>query len=375
MPFDNNQPEAINQMIEFGTKLIDSNIKFDLYVNEMIKNFFPEANIDIVKIMLEWAKYPTLRMITLDNLKEIEINERTTKFKKQVKNTIVSQDQYNKFNAIIENIKGSHVFGNANNSKLQNYKEIKCWNDIFDTISLYERFPSYIGFSYDNQTFANAENIISYVNFTEIIKSIWISNINHIQSKNDKFEQFVEKFDKEVESLTSKINDLERENELQSEGCAIDCYNNKLINDKFEDSLHKMRIDQHDFREEVQLLKCHIVNLINKLNKECVISCNNKFEQSLEKLTTVNDDLREQVQLLTFQIKNLEDKNQFLQDQIVSDTRKINLIQSKLGEFERKYTPELISYDYNVIKARLDPIRSELKMAQRIFAKIIHKNY
>ncbi len=277
MLFDN-KLETINDMIEFSIELIDSNVEFDFYVNEMIKKFFPEANIDIVKKMCEWAKYPTLCMITLNELRKIEINERTTEFKKTVAHNIVSQDQYNTFQNMISYIRGAQTLGYYMNSRIIEWNnannEFGSWNNIVISIQ-----NNGIGFgpNQHNQSMY-AENIIYHIKFTETIRSIWKSK-------------------------------------------------------------------------------------------------NNKFEQSIETLTITNNELNKQVQSLTIQIKNLEDRNQLLQDQITSDARKINLIQSKLDAIERKYTPELIEYNYEEISARLDPIRSELKMTQRIFARIIRNHY
>ncbi len=271
MSFNNTQSDTINKMIEFGTKIIDSNLEFDIYIKEMIHRFFPGANIDIITKMLEWAKYPTLCMITLDNLKDMEINERTTKFKKQVKDTIVSQDQYNAFNNMIELIRGCSTFGYYKYSNVSvweiNNQPMLSWNNI--TIFIQDNRAGF-GPNQHNM-FMIAENIISHIKFTETIRSIWMNNNNRIQSRNE------------------------------------------------------------------------------------------KFEQSLENLTMINDELCKQVQSLTSQIKKLENKNQLLQD--------------RLNTIEGKYTPELIKYDYDEIRARLDPIRSELKITQRIFARIIRNHY
>ncbi len=82
---------------------------------------------------------------------------------------------------------------------------------------------------------------------------------------------------------------------------------------------------------------------------------------------------------LELEIKQLKSEKteeiEQLKEQLDTYRNTIELIQNKLDAIERKYTPELIEYNYDEIKARLDPIRSELKMTQRIFARIIRAHY
>ncbi len=134
--------------------------------------------------------------------------------------------------------------------------------------------------------------------------------------------------------------------------------------------------DRISFRQEyskyVSAHKAHINSrLIEKIQKNDSDRIA-KLELEIEQLKS---EKNKEIESLTSQIKNLENKNQLLQNQITNDNYKINLIQSKLDAIERKYTPELIEYNYEEISARLDPIRSELKMAQRIFARIIRTHY
>ncbi len=46
-------------------------------------------------------------------------------------------------------------------------------------------------------------------------------------------------------------------------------------------------------------------------------------------------------------------------------------MQTKLEALEAKVSPELIKYDYEEIKQRIDPIRDELMIASRIFDRIL----
>lgn len=271
MPFDN-QLTTINQMIESATELIDSNIEFDLYINEMIKQFFPEGNINVVKKMCEWAKYSNLHIISFKELQEIEINERTTIFKEKVKDTTLSQNEINTFNYLIKCIRDCTLFGTINESNkviiLIYAHELVNWDQIINAIQNYKSLGFGRYYNCQNNIYPNnlAENIIHHTKFTNTILSLWKGNIIH---KN---------FEKSIEALTLRVN-------------------------------------------------------------------------------------------------NLENENKILREQIDNNHIKTNMIQLKLDGIQYKYAPELIKYNYNEIKSRLDPIRKELQTTQRIFTRLIRNNY
>ncbi len=273
MLFDNNHSLLIiNKMIEFATKLMNSNLDFDVYVNEMIKKFFPKVNIDIVKKMCEWAKYPSLYVISFAELQKMEINERTAIFEKKVKDSSIVPNEFNRFNYLIKSIRDCTLFGLINESNkviiLFYAHQLGSWNQIINTMQSYKSLGFGKYYNGQNNIYPNnlAENIIHHIEFTETILSIWKGNIIH---KN--------------------------------------------------------------------------------------------FENS--------------IQALALRVNNLENENKILREQIANDQIKTNIIQSKLDSMQRKYTPELIEYNYDEIKSRLDPIRSELKIMQRIFARNIRNNY
>ena len=71
----NATPETINEMIKYGEELLLKNHweDFNEYLESMIEKFFPDAHLNVINKMLEWAKYPTLPLITLKDLKKLEI--------------------------------------------------------------------------------------------------------------------------------------------------------------------------------------------------------------------------------------------------------------------------------------------------------------
>lgn len=73
--------------------------------------------------------------------------------------------------------------------------------------------------------------------------------------------------------------------------------------------------------------------------------------------------------------KALAAENERLQAQIDEDRLEIQQLKAKLDSVERKFAPELIEYDYDEISSRLDPIRDELKMMQRVFGRAVRLRY
>lgn len=64
-------------MVQFGTHLIEQNMDFGLYQDQMINKFYPHAHIETINQMIEWAKEPLMMNITLDKLKMMLIDHAT----------------------------------------------------------------------------------------------------------------------------------------------------------------------------------------------------------------------------------------------------------------------------------------------------------
>lgn len=248
MSFSANTLEAINDMIEHGI-YGTAHLNFNEYLSSMIEEFFPDANLGIIKKMIHWSRYPTLNLITLKELREIEINQRTKEFNEKT----ASPEEANKFKS--ENI-------NINQWGLSNGKNTISingnWQSLYDIVS------------YNNGGFAKQAEITkfikSYVNFVEIVQSIWNSS--------------------------------------------------------------------------------------------------NKRDMILEDNESIQINIQEDIDNKDTQITELKNENQLMKNQLT-------ILKSKVDALERKHAPELIEYDYELIKSRIDSFRDELKMTQRIFARII----
>ena len=101
--------ECTNEMIQFGSQLDHQD--YSEYQSKMIQKFYPDADIDTINQMTEWAKYPTLNLITLDALKHIEITLTDKAFKASMINQIVGQHHLDGFNQSIACIRQSNGFG------------------------------------------------------------------------------------------------------------------------------------------------------------------------------------------------------------------------------------------------------------------------
>lgn len=92
-------------------------------------------------------------------------------------------------------------------------------------------------------------------------------------------------------------------------------------------------------------------------------------------LVLENRSIRKQLSDNEVEIKSLVGENQLLREQSNANHLVIQHLKSKIETIERKISPELIEYDYDEIKSRLDPIRSEMKIVHRVFSRLIANSY
>ena len=64
-------PELTCEMIQYGKAL--NHLDYQEYQRLMIEKFYPCADTEVVDQMVEWSKYPTLNLITVEYVKSIEI--------------------------------------------------------------------------------------------------------------------------------------------------------------------------------------------------------------------------------------------------------------------------------------------------------------
>lgn len=327
MPFSADTPEAINKIIEHGIETItnDEFDDFNMYLDKMIQRFYHDANRDIIKRMLHWARHPTLNLFTIEDLREIEIYERTKEFK----NGTMNKEEYEQFNGYTSWI--DCPFGYV--SKQRDYviiEDISNWNTLYKIVS---NGGTYNPNRNDDTHMKIIKNRLgtfsrSYVKFIEIIQSIW----NSSTIRDDMNSSYVTWYS--IHEWDNKQNELRNCQDLLKK--QLDS-SNKIINDlKGEiQTLKNENMNQTKIYNEIQTLKKQIINQ-DKIYNESI------------------DKFKEQIKMLTEQNA---------------------ILQSKVDAIERKHAPELIEYDYELIKSRIDIFRHELKMTQRIFARIINSRY
>ncbi len=100
-----------------------------------------------------------------------------------------------------------------------------------------------------------------------------------------------------------------------------------------------------------------------------------RIEHNTESLTYSVIDLSSQLQDLTDEVQRLKRKNEALEYQLESKQYELRRLTSKVNKIEHHLPTEIVEYDYDAIKERLDPIRDELNIVQRTFRRIIHAQY
>ncbi len=266
--------EETNRMIAFADEHFDYNSDVDQFIDMMVKEFFPDADIAIIKQMFEWAKYPDLKLIKVIDIMQIEKDKLTRQMKKKLNGTICSQQEYQQYENQLTQFTGSTLYTHD-----------------------YHTNPSYqtSGFRFD-----------SLVSFNNINELLWHGPDNN--------------------------------------------YYGRLY---------------ANYSQQYQL-----VNASRYIAYACVLISiwETKKKDHFQLLLSSNAKMVKQIDSLNGQLE-------YLQSQVYVSNNKISLLQTELQFIKAKFTPELVEYDYEAIKSRLDPIREELKMAQRLFARIIRNQY
>lgn len=159
--------EMINEGFAFGCNMDDDG--YLEYQDCMIQTFYPDIDLNAVKVMTNWAKFPTLNLITLDDLKDIEISA----LKKAVK-----QKQSDDLNIRIQAIHSSDAFRSCRDSYAVFPYVISCdskisWHNLSTICSSCDN--GNLGFE-SNQFEAPA--VIYTCRFVNIIQSIWRADMD-----------------------------------------------------------------------------------------------------------------------------------------------------------------------------------------------------
>ncbi len=265
--------EETNRMIAFANENFDCNSDVGQFIDVMIKEFFPDADIAIIKQIFEWSKYPHLKLIKASDIIQIEKDELPKQMKKRLNNTICSQQDYQNYHNRIAPFNTNQICSLdflVNNQ--YGYQKGKTYHENFSfnqmrNLNGYASYHCYQGHSYPTPVPLDVAG--KYIIHACIFISIWETK------KKDHFQSLL-------------------------------------------------------------------------------LSSNAKMVK---------------------QIESLNGQLEYLQSQVYVSNNKISLLQTELHSIKARFTPELVEYDYEAIKSRLDPIREELKMAQRLFARIIRNQY
>ena len=372
----------LNEMIEFGTQLIQENVGFDNYLDGMIQKFFPEADLNVIKKMYRWAMYPNLDLITVDDLKKMEIDIRTKAFKKQVADTIVGQNELDDFNNINRLITNTQQFGYV--VFKPQFRKDKHWNDgKWNTlIRLIVRAAGFLTLPPHNQ-YAYSQNVSSHARFTDAIHSIWSSNYKQQPKSNDNahikmFEAKLASCESGFKTIQYRMNlDTQRFNEDKE---VLNKQMKQLYQQRDVDKLEKFIGDsQEKIENRLHTLECSPKDLKHELNS---------LRKDIESMKMPNQrfiELNDQVQSLTTELSNLRDEKNKLEVTVEQLTWQASIAIDELrDELKQSTTPtheyvkriETIPiYDYELIKARRRLMHQEYKTAFKFFKQLIQLRY
>jgi FtsZ-binding cell division protein ZapB len=98
----NYNPTLNNEMVQFGSQL--DHLSYSEYQSEMIEKFFPDADIDMINQMIEWANQPLMKLITIKKLRSMIIDAANKRFKKQMADQIVPTNEIDQFRLQLQTI-------------------------------------------------------------------------------------------------------------------------------------------------------------------------------------------------------------------------------------------------------------------------------
>ena len=375
----------LNEMIEYGTELVQHNDNFDLYLEKMIEKFFPDAHIDVVKIMYRWATFPSLNLFKFEDLKNFEIDIRTKAFKKSIGCSIVGQNQLDVFNNINQIIQNAAHFGFMLNVNIRQYinqgQQTETWDRLMYIVNNGNNFNQGFGFgpSQPLGQYLHSENVTSHVKFTNIIHSIHSNkgNLNDLQEQLNSLHKDVDsmkmskhKFNdlnKQVQSLTGDIKNLTSQsknlNDLQEQFNSLH---------KHVDSMKMAKLKINELNKQVQSLTSNLNNLKVKKNNDiaelhdCIKNLREECKQSSSQEIT---QLKDKVSHLEAELSKAGSAFEELRDQIR---------QSSKPEEQHEYIKsiEVIPiYDYVLIKARRRLMHQEYFTAFKFFKRLIQLRY
>lgn len=222
--------ELTNEMIQFGSQLKHQD--YSEYQSMMIEKFYPTFDIDTINQMNEWVKYPTLNLITLDALKDIEIKALEKAFKLKMSTHIVGQDQLNQLNTQIQTIQSCQHFrfSETHQTKVMIFvasaSKAISWNNLSNMCLNYHE--SSFGFLNHSNGVIPSYAIYGSCSFITIIRSIWmhkqdatISTVVDLHDSTIEINEKIAKLQAEINLLKQKNADLSYQVQLTSYSLAV----------------------------------------------------------------------------------------------------------------------------------------------------------
>jgi hypothetical protein len=101
-PFSHYPELFPNAMIQFGPQL--SHLSYLEYQSEMIQKFYPNADINMINQMTEWAQQPLMKLITVNTLTVMLIDTTTKRFKQLRVDRILTQEETNSWQCVLNQL-------------------------------------------------------------------------------------------------------------------------------------------------------------------------------------------------------------------------------------------------------------------------------
>jgi len=158
-------PELTREMIQYGKAL--THLTHQEYQSMMIEKFYPDADTEVIDQMVEWSKYPTLNLITLKELKDIEIELAQESTDHQTLYCFNS----NKIN--IENATSFGIAAGCSHDQTRVFSGTRhSWKSM-TTVIINTEYTHRAVFGGLSEPKVNSYYVATYTAFVNIMQSIW----------------------------------------------------------------------------------------------------------------------------------------------------------------------------------------------------------
>lgn len=199
------------QMVSFGEQLIETGCTHPELVNQMIQKFYPDADRNMLNQMLDWAKYPTLHLVSFKKLKAMAVAIVENKFKSSISTQVISQTQLDQHNGQKVALSSGTCWAyKPTNNIIIDINKTK-WNKL--TQGLWSEANGYWQTNlYDIRI---PIELTDHIRFVNIIQSIWLSrvstiatNVSQLDQKQIQLAKAVQETQAEYSKLLELVSDL-----------------------------------------------------------------------------------------------------------------------------------------------------------------------